>query len=220
MFYRYSSISLTLVLALCLSFDLDFAKAAPINEYEAREDTKSNSTSDLNTDSRLDDNNLTVSQPPKTEKVEDSHLRDLYYPYRQSMSPRLGLILDPSLIRDSGEFPFLFGISYMLPRTRSPQIEFSFDILTDSRGHFSAMLRRIFNERQSFRPYIKAGATLSANADEKLATASKLENYLLRASVGMEDVIELPMSVRIEFELALGTEEQIAIMNFGYSWGW
>lgn len=170
--------------------------------------------------SPIEEQKLSITEPDEEEKQENRKtLRSLYYPYKQSMSPRLGGVIDPDLVRD-GEFPFLFGISYMLPRNRSPQVEFTFDLLTNSKAHLSAMLRRIFYERESFRPFVRAGVTLAADSDERLATFSNWENYLARASIGMEDVIEMPMSVRLEMEVLIGSRDQMLVFSFGYSWAW
>lgn len=230
MLRRYWQISLTLVLALILISGLDVyskgstAWAAPTQELELRPETADEPTETVESTSDLKDKNLFITEPPVYSETHTSaqrtNGRSTYFPYKQSMSPRIGILLDPSLIRDSGKFPMLFGISYMLPRDHSPQIEFSFDLLTDSRAHFSAMLRRVFYERQSFRPYVRFGLSLDADAEERLATFSDFDNYLARAGVGLEDLISDPMSIRFEIELAVGTKEQMAIFSFGYSWAW
>ncbi len=210
------SISLTLVL-LSFCFDAHSAPSDEIDLYNKNKTTEEAVQQNETDDSKTD--RISITPPPRSDKKKKK-TTSLYYPYKQSMSPRLGFVLDPDILEENGEIPVVLGLSYMLPRTHTPQVEFTFDLLTNSKAHFSGMLRRIFYEREAFRPYIKAGATVQLDASERLAAFSDWDNYLARASIGFEDAIKLPMSVRIEIEVAANTHDQMLIFNFGYSWGW
>jgi hypothetical protein len=167
--------------------------------------------------SLIRDRNLSVTPAPAVPREKAD---DFYYSYRQSLSPHVGFILDHERIDANGSFPMIFGLAYMFPRRHSPQVEISFDLLTDSSGQFSAVLRRVFWEHERFRPYVKAGLTLAADADEQLATLSNWDNYMGRAGAGFEDFLNAPMSVRIEVDLVANTDHQMLAFTFGYSWGW
>lgn len=164
----------------------------------------------------IDQKGVIVTQPMTSEKTEKSNY---FYPYRQSMSPKLGLVIDPDLIKES-DLPLIIGIRYLLPRRRSPQWEVGFDIVTDEGAHISVGQRYIINPRSPFRPYFALSGLLVAQAEEQLATITDYKNYFIKMSGGFEDIIKLPMSVRIEAEFAVGIERQFALLNFGYSWGW
>jgi hypothetical protein len=164
---------------------------------------------------QLEEKGLIVSEPLEV-KSDDIQI---YYPYQQSMAPRLGVLIDPDLLRDR-DLPLLVGITYMLPKRRAPRWEIGFDVVVDDGAHFSIGQRHIWGEPHSFRSYVKISALLAANAEEKLATITDIDNYFLKLSVGLEDVIKMPMSVRLETELVAGLERQYLIFSFGYSWGW
>lgn len=168
-----------------------------------------------NVQEELDDKGIIVTAPPKASIAKN----ELIYPYKQTMSPRAGLILDPDQLKD-GELPLLVGITYMWPRNKSPRWELGFDILLDGGAHVSIGKRFIWSEPHSFRPFLKLGGLLAAQAEEKLATVSDFDNYYATGSVGFEDVLKMPMSVRLEMQLVAGLENQFLIFNFGYSWGW
>ena len=209
------SVSLTLVL-LGLSFK---SAAAPTDEIDLYKKNDQAPVEETKTTEDLKNDRISITPPPQRKDEEEKSV-SLYYPYKQSMSPRVGFVLDPDQLDANGEVPVVLGLSYMLPRAHSPQVEFTFDLLTNSKAHFSGMLRRVFYEREALRPYLKGGVSVQLDADERLAAFSDWENYLARASIGFEDAIKLPMSVRIEIEAAANTKYQMLIFNFGYSWGW
>lgn len=167
-------------------------------------------------DSLSDEKGVIVSVPPIDSK--NPKIR-YFYPYRQSMSPKLGIILDPDLLRNS-DVPLALGVRYLLPRRRSPQWEIGFDVVTDEGAHIYLGKRFISHPRRPFRPYFTVSGMLSAQAEERLATITDYKNYYMKLGGGFEDIIKLPMSVRLEVEFAVGLERQFAMLNFGYSWGW
>ncbi len=163
-----------------------------------------------------DEKGVIISTPKES---SDQQKVQYFYPYRQSMSPKLGILLDPDLLRES-EIPLSLGVRYMLPRRRSPQWELGFDVVTNEGAHIYLGKRFIAHPRRPFRPYFTISGMLSAQAEERLATITDFKNYYVKFSGGFEDIIKLPMSVRLEVEFILGLERQFALLNFGYSWGW
>ena len=209
------SLDISKLMTFVVMTSVNIAVAAPQQDVqleivpEAEEQT-------VDTNSLSDEKGVIVSTP--TEDSDQQKVR-YFYPYRQSMSPKLGILLDPDMLRES-EVPLALGIRYMLPRRRSPQWEIGFDILTEEGAHVYLGKRFITNPRRPFRPYFTVSGMLSAQAEERLATITDFKNYYVKLGAGFEDIIKLPMSVRIEVEFAVGLERQFAIFNFGYSWGW
>lgn len=154
-----------------------------------------------------------INEQPRESK------KTYFFPYKQSMSPQLGILLNAEKLKD-GDLPLLIGIQYLIPRHRPPQWEAAFSISTDGEAYISLGLRKIENPRRYFRPYGKLSGTLVADADERFATITDINNYFIKGTVGIEDVVKIPMSIRLEAELAVGLESQFALLNIGYSWAW
>jgi hypothetical protein len=146
---------------------------------------------------------------------------DYFYPYRQTLSPRVGTIFG---LRDSSDekdlMNLLMGFNYLIPRHSSPQFEVGADLSLANHGHLNFMRRHIYNERGSFRPYYKYGVTHKIVAKEKFATFSNWDNYLARMGVGFEDIVRPPRSLRLELEAAVGAEDVFVVFTYGYSFGW
>ncbi len=155
---------------------------------------------------------LSVSPPPELpEEVKKTH----FYPYRQSLTARVGFGLD-----NHRDFPWIFGLMYMFKKFFSPRVEIGADGLSTGNGHVYFTLRHIFYERHYFRPFFRFGLNHEVNPDERLATFSRVNNYQLRGGVGMEDVLFLPASVRLELEALYGLKDNMIIFSFGYSYPW
>lgn len=166
----------------------------------------------------LESENLILTQPPPPPKIKkNSH----FYPYTQSVSPRLGTLVNLHEFREDmgSSFKMLYGFSYLFPRNHSPQLEVGADIIESLNGQFHIAKRWIINERYSFRPYYKLGATVVALGREGLATFTNIDNYLAKASLGLEDYYKEPMSLRWELEVGGGLEYFFLYLTFGYSWG-
>ena len=166
----------------------------------------------------FNEKNLSVSTPPnaKSRKIKDQH-----YSYIQSVSPRIGTLIDTGQFgEDFGKaFKMLYGFNYMFPKNRSPQLEVGADLIKDNNGQFHASKRWIINERSSFRAFYKLGGTIAAIGKEGFATFTNFDNYYARATIGLEDYYKDPMSIRLELEIAANFENVFAYLTFGYSWG-
>lgn len=180
-------------------------------------DTETATEQDSKPVETLEEQGFIVTQPPsqETQKQETVY----YYPYRQSMAPRFGLFIDPDELKDEG-LEYFLGITYLQPRLRQPQLEYSADMVSNSTGLISAAFRWTLYATNSFRPFFKAGLTHHWISEERLASLSNFENYYVRGSAGLEDLLKAPVSVRLEFELLVGTEGFLSLLSLGYSWGW
>jgi hypothetical protein len=167
----------------------------------------------------LDENNL-ISAP--TPPPPPDATRTYVYPYRQNLAVRFGGVFSTEKIDppDDNRFTYLMGVTYLWPRYSSPQAELGADIAVKLGGHLHFAVKHIWFERNHFRPFWLWGLTHEAVPDDRLGTFLNHENYYGRVAIGMEDVITLPKSVRLELDLLAGVEKQMLELIFGYSWGW
>lgn len=165
------------------------------------------------------DENLSITDPPPVHGVpKASGAR--YYPYRQALTFRAGQAsqLDELNFRDMEDM--VLGFQYLFPKFLSPKLEAGADLVNDGKGHIHAGARWIYFERSYFRPSYKLSLDHLADSEEKLATLTKIENYYLRISATLEYVIWNPLSLRLEPELLVNTEEPLLMITVGLSHGW
>ena len=164
----------------------------------------------------IDENNLILSEPPTSSPAPQPIE---FFPYKNSLAARFGLLIDMDLARD-GSIPYFFGFQCLFPRSQQPQFELGADIFSHSKGQINAGLRHGFYPYQYFRPYVKLGVAHQTNSNENLATFFAIKNYMAKFAIGFEDVLALPKSVRIELEAGLSIESTAIYMSLGYSWSW
>ncbi len=162
----------------------------------------------------IDEYNLMPSPPPKSlpKGARDTY----YYPFRQALTPRIAAV---AVDDRKNPLEYALGVFYLWPRFRQPQAELGVDFLSRYGGHLNLGVRRIFFERNYFRPYYLFGLTHEVVAKDRLATVTNIDNYYVRIAAGMEDAIRLPKSVRLEIEARLGLERMMLFLSLGYSWG-
>ena len=203
---------LTLVCLNHLSFGATPNDISPIAEDSSEQPQSERDKVDL------DEKNISFTPPTKLKAPEKKY----YYPYTRSISPRLGLVVQPSKINDSDNnnaWEYLLGFYYMVYRLRSPRFEIGADLVSNSEGHINAMKRWVINEKNAFRPYYGFGLGLRVIGREGFATATNIDNYMLKTYLGIEDLLKAPMSLRWEVEASIGKEVQYMTLAFGYSWG-
>ncbi len=215
---------LTLVLTL-FAIGTDCANAAPTENSElpsSKENDRSEdpdrvkTKTDANQGTKdLEEHNLmpTARLPSPSEKAT----RTYYYPYRKALSPMVGFAMTTD--RDT-PFTYSAGINYLWPRFTSPQAEIGADIMGEFGGHIHFSVRKIWFERNYYRPYLLGGITHEVDARDGFATILDWENYYLHAALGFEDVILLPKSARLEIRGLAGLERQMLILLIGGAWAW
>jgi hypothetical protein len=149
---------------------------------------------------------------------------DYFYPYRQALTPRIGLDF---VLRHNDEdedndkiMNLMFGFNYLIKKDSSPQWEVGADLSLANQAYINVMRRYIYNERGSFRPYYKYGVMHKTVADQKFASFSNWNNYLAKVGMGFEDIIRPPRSLRLELEAAMGAKDIFIMFTYGYSFGW
>lgn len=163
---------------------------------------------------------MNISKPPPLPKVRENEKDEVVYRYRQSMSPRIGVVIDPKDAQDGKSVPISMGFAFMLLSENSTHWEISADAFTSGEGQLEVSRRFIFDEMLSLRPYYRYGAFLRMKPQNQLASFAEFKKYGGAIAVGLEDLVLKPASIRIELELGAGAEHQFAMVTLGYSWGW
>lgn len=159
---------------------------------------------------------LSIDQSPYKKKKQD--VNTFVYPYKRSLGYRFGAVFDSDKLRDS-ELPVSIGATYMFFRRKIPRVEIYFNYFSDATAQVGATKRYMYHEPNHFRPFWSWGASLNIEPDERFATATNIDNYQATISAGMEDVLILAKSFRLELQIAAGLENQSAIVYLGSTWG-
>ena len=140
--------------------------------------------------------------------------------FKKEFEAHVGLVFG---LRDSSDdddlMNALIGFRYVLPRQLAPKWEVGADLSTVGHGHGYVARKHIYNEKGSFRPFYTYGLLHKFVPDEKFASLSNAENYLVRGSLGLADIVRHPKSVQLELVLAIGQEDILAMFTYGYAWG-
>lgn len=169
---------------------------------------------------RLEDSNLTLTQPQsRPPSVNSTH--ELYYPYNQSLLLRMGSIIDLHQFESdfSRSFGSLYGFQYLLPASSSSQVETGADFVKSRGGLLHLAHRWTPHKHSSFRFFYKLGVLMQVSGKEQLATFANHKNYFAKATVGFEDSFRRTTNVRFDLECAVNIEEFLLFLTFGYSWG-
>ncbi|NQZ01367.1 MAG: hypothetical protein HRT45_11955 [Bdellovibrionales bacterium] len=159
---------------------------------------------------------LSIDKSPLNKKKPNP--LNFLYPYKRSVTARTGLIVDPDKLND-GSVPFLVGAAYMLYNKSRARYEALFNFTTESVAQLGLSRRHMINEPNHFRGFWSYGGVLQLMPEERFATFANFENYFASASIGMEDVTNMPKSVRLEIHVLVGAAGQSAILYVGSSWG-
>jgi hypothetical protein len=165
----------------------------------------------------IDANNLMLAplESPKENPSSESEVQNDYR-YRQSLTPILGLVGSTDA---DHRLEYNIGFRYLWPRFYQPQAELGVELLSEFGGHALFGVKRTFFDRTLYRPFYLYGISHEFVPKERIATVTTYKNYYLRGSIGFEDTLKMPKSIRVELEARLGIERQMILLNFGYSWG-
>lgn len=209
---------LTLVLVLSLS---SIAMAAPPPpEPDLDPPTRSESAPAEKIEATVSE---TIDITPVGDIDSDTDVRttsnEYFFPYRRSISPRVGSVFNTDEYADERRLLFLAGFQYLYQSKRLKNYEAGLDLISNGTGraHFG---RRWIHARTRFRPYSKAGAGFKLVPEDGLATVLKLENWNVRGAVGFERLLLAPLSLRCDLELVVGPSDLEMIAALGYSWAW
>jgi hypothetical protein len=200
--------------ALLISSNARSAKGSPQPNMD---DTPEDATSRPSTDPILNQT-IDIGKPPPAPSLENRAEREFFYQYRSSITARVGLALINSAVTNGGA-QTIAGAEYAFTTPAMKIYEGGADIIGDGTGnlHFS---RKIVYSRSEFRPYIKVGAGLLVNPSDGLVTFIKYQNYQIRAAMGLEELLRIPRSMRLELEGTLGGNTTQASITAGYVFAW
>ncbi len=199
------------LLFLTLSFNSLMCHAAPgpgdLNDkFQVGEDQKADSESIQN---------MQISPAKDPEQLPNAK-EEKYLFHSQSMSPRLGLILGSAA---ESKIDYLIGMNYYFDTFTDGKYEVGIDLISKQIGVANISKKWIYLQNQKFRPHSKLGLELILDPDDGLASFLRKEHYLLAGAIGFEDLLQNPLSLRWDLELAIGLEEYAIRIVFGYSWG-
>ncbi len=162
-----------------------------------------------------------ITPPPAVgqESDDESFSSEYFYPYRKSMSPRLGIMYNSIAASEGNSMLYAIGFQTLWSSPTLKNYEAGADLISDGTGRVNFQQRWFFS-RSRMRPYAKAGAGLKLTPKDGLATILKLANYNARAAIGLERLFLAPLSLRVELEVGVGIEDVEALLSFGYSWAW
>lgn len=219
----YNFLTLVVIALTCFGLPVG-VMAAPHFDAPSAAARESAEIQGAESDPTVIENMSVTNAPPEknlSEKVGSRFDKaNYFYPYRKELEFHLGTVFG---IRDSSEsddlMNFLLGFNFLLPKEASPKWEIGADLTTSGYGHAHIAKRVIHNEKGSFRPYYEYGVLHKFVPDEKFASLSNWENYLLLVSVGLGDIVQPPRSVQIELQAVVGLEDILVMFTYGYTWG-
>ena len=159
---------------------------------------------------------MQISPAPKPVKPASEIKKQEHLFYKNSMSPRLGLILGSAA---ENTVDYLIGMNFFFDTLTDGKYETGIDLISKQVGVINLSKKWTYLDNEKFRPHTKLGIELMLDPSDGLATVLRKEHYMLATGIGFEDLLQSPLSLRWDFELAIGLEEYAVRIVFGYSWG-
>lgn len=173
----------------------------------------------------FDEDNMSLAAPEKVHqltKEDKASERGIYYYhiYESSINFRWALSLDvKNVAEETLNVASIYGFSYTLPNQYSPQWELGFDYINSSSSFVTVRKKWTFNEKGAFRPFYSFGLVHKWMSDEQMASFTNWKNYLFLGTIGIEDVIEKPNSVRLELTGLVGINDIQLLLSLGWALG-
>ncbi|MCB0393878.1 MAG: hypothetical protein KDD25_04935 [Bdellovibrionales bacterium] len=167
-----------------------------------------------------DDPKFKTMEITKPKEEKENKEPEYVYLHNESLGPRIGLIFDPAELSNQKLPDYLLGLNYMFASKTGTHWDLSVDVNSNASGHMIFSRRWVFYRLERFRPHTKTGLALLLSPVDGLGSFLRFTNYNFYASVGFEDLISDPMSMKLELELIAGSEQMAALLVFGYVWGW
>lgn len=160
-------------------------------------------------------------RPEKSDSTSDE-APQFFFSYEESFTIRASVGLNFKELKktEGDKDPWLvLGMRYMLPNTTAHHQEYGLDLATDdnSRLYVSGGYKHILDRTENLRPYFKIGAAIRFDEGDKLETPFDFKSWSLVGSMGIEDLIKDPHSLRADLDLFWGKEDFLALISFGWS---
>ena len=160
---------------------------------------------------------MSVTDVPEVKKTEKEKKTQFFYPYKQSLAPRLAAVFDTDTLSNKEAPNYAIGLSYMLPSKETQHWEAHVDVVSNSTGRLGFASKWVFRRESKLRPHLKAGVTLNALPRDGLGSFLRWKQYEAYAAMGLEDMLKDPVSVRIDFEVMANTNGVHFQVALGYS---
>lgn len=155
---------------------------------------------------------LTPMVKPKTTKSYKKQIHPSTFTKNYSFSPHIGA----GYSSEQHQY-YSVGFHYMNFKADWP-LEYSLDINNTGEGKFAIGYKSFFVDEGAWQSHARIGLSLYMNPDQGFATIADLDNVGASLQYGWEKFLSPPISVRIDFDLSIGQNASIAVLNFGYSW--
>ena len=186
---------------------------------------KAAETQDIDTEDPVLLENTSITEVPvrsgrMQEFVQRFDRQNYYHAYRQSVTAHLGSVI---ALKDSTDSDSLMSIAagflWQPKKQFSPMWEYGATWVSSGLGQILATRKHVTNEKGAFRPFYKYGVGLKIDPDEQAANLVDFDNLMLRAGVGLENILKPPRSVRMDLDLVIGKDDMWIVFLYGYSWG-
>ncbi len=142
---------------------------------------------------------------------------EVYFPYRSSISPRLGFGTESKKL-SKNEYHYLYGLLFQFPSDHAEHWEAGADVINDGKGVLSIGWKKRYRPTEAVRPYTKIGFAVRVDPSEQLTTFLRNENFQIRPATGFEYFLEHPSSIRLELETWISRSELGLHLCMGYSY--
>jgi len=205
----------TLVVTALVSLSSQMAESAPRDgqlklegktEKQTIEVESSRPAADLST--------LTVTPAPAESSNSDWQAEGFFFRHPFAITSYLGPHYNSEVYQEEGRLQPLFGTSL-----RTYETEGGFDLVANSQArlHVSHFWQL---SRGRHRPFAKLGGAIQLRGNQGITSLFMLDNYQIRAAIGLEVSKVGAMSLRTEWIVAASVQEQEGIALLGLSWAW
>lgn len=157
------------------------------------------------------------------ESEENYGDKKTFFPYDSSFTIRSGAAINFKELRKephNSETPVVVGFKYMQESKNSTHHEYGMDLITadDPLFFLNWGYKFIIDHTDNLRPYYKLGLGMRFDEGDHLETPFDFKSYSLLASVGLEDLLSDPHSVRLDLDLHAGTEDFLILLCVGWAY--
>ena len=146
--------------------------------------------------------------------------KNYYHSYRHELDLHAGTVYG---IQDSSgdkdRINVVFGFGYLAPAAGPLHWSLGADLSAVGHGHIHVSRRRIYKEKNAFRPHYEYGVLHKFVPEDRFASISNWDNYLFRAGLGLEELLAPPRSLKVDVYVAAGLKDILIFCTLGVAWG-
>lgn len=161
---------------------------------------------------------IDVTAPPPG-PLRSEQQREYFYPYRKSITVKLGQVFGSKPAKDSSTLWTIGSVEYLFHTPDMKAWEAGADLLSVGVGALHLSRNYIYSRTQ-LRPYTKIGGGVRIVPEDQLVTFVRFQHYQLRAAAGVEYLTWRKFSSRIEAGALASLEDFQAQLTLGFVWPW